>query len=286
MNEATVDRGGRFNVISWNMLVDKTRQRKGLILPQHVRLAAHIATLQAFEGSLDVVGIQEAVREEGIHCGVALAKSLGFTDSYFYKHNKPPFLAPKKGRRGRRNEFIGVFGERVHEATPIYIGDRRVAVKTMIGSTAVVNFHLRQGLENRPVRIEQVGNILDAVADYDQVALIGDTNENWSSPARQAMYAEGFESAFLAKHGELPMTYPTPEYHEVMYSDQSGNLKPPVSIDDICIRGLTVVNCGILEQASLEPPVQHDDTTVTYLHAPHTPSDHGVPWATLEPIAA
>lgn len=281
MSEVVASHDGRFNVITWNMLVDKTRQRKGLILPQHVRLAGHIATLQAFEGSLDVVGVQEAIRDEGIHCGRALAKALGFTDSHFYKHNKPPLFAPKKGRRGRKNEYIGVFGEQVHDATPIYIGDRRVAVKTMIGSTAIVNFHLRQGRENRSVRIEQADEILNAVADYDQVVLLGDTNENWSSPARQAMYAEGFESAFMLKHGVLPVTYPTPEYHEVMYTDQSGNLKPPVSIDDIAVRGLTVVNCGILDQASLELTEQDDSSPV-----PRTPSDHYALWATLEPFAA
>jgi hypothetical protein len=269
-----------FNIISWNMLVSNSRVKNKIIRPQYERLPIFIDTLKSFPGSLDVVGVQEASLEDGINSGVALAESLGFNSSFFYQHNLPKKRWARDGR-GRRNEFIGMFGALVDHAEPIDIGDNRLAVMTTIGSMAIVNFHFRQGRENRQIRVEHARRILDVVAGFEQVALAGDTNENWTSPARQAFYEAGFESAPLAVQGELPMTYPTPPYHEIMSNNEpEGTLRSVVSIDEICVRGLTVADAGILPESQVQLP-SHFDKQANPIQMPEAASDHYAVWATL-----
>ena len=269
-----------FNLISWNMLLDTTRTNKGIIRPQHERLPAHIETLRSFKGSLDVVGVQEASLENRINNGVALANSLDFPTNFFYRHNLPTHRW-QRGGRGRQNEFIGMFGNLVTNAEPFDIGDNRLAIITTIGSTAVVNFHFRQGRENRQMRRYHAEAILDRVSDFKHVALEGDTNEGWEKPGRNTFRDAGFESALFTKFGEWPVTYPTPEYHEIMSSHlPEGDMRSSVSIDDISVKGLEVVDAGILPASPVELLPRHDNQGQP-VDIPDAPSDHYAIWATL-----
>lgn len=275
MSEVSPKKTNKINVVSWNMLLDNTKTLKGIIRPQFARLPGHIATLSSFAGSLDVVGIQEAAYEVKGNNGVALAKALGFSTSFFFQHNLPQ--AGIKGR-GRRNEFIGMFGGLVDNAEPIYLGDNRIAVKTYVGSVAFVTYHLRQGLENRPLRIEQASRLIEAVSDSPKVAFLGDGNEKNTSPAMRLLKSEGFEPVSLGSEGSEIITYPVPEYHETMHLNADGTPKPSVQIDHLNTRGLTVLDAGIIE------PITPNKRNILGAKStlPTGPSDHYPVWMTVE----
>lgn len=229
------------NLITWNILLDKSKKRKGLIRPQAERVDQFVATLDNFDGSLDVVGMQEV---EGGN-GHTIASRLGYDTSFWFRHNDPEGQRPG---RGRKLEHVGAFGALVDNAKPIDIGDHRVAVVIKVGAVAIVVFHLRSGRNDEENRYEQICPVLDEVKDEKHVALIGDLNAHPFEKARKAIKNEGFSSA----HRRFLRTYPTPDYAAIMAGDDPYRRfffeHAGLPLDTISVRGLHVVASGILEE--------------------------------------
>lgn len=277
------------NVISQNMLLDNTRTRNKQIYSQFQRLNVFINTLRAFDGSLDLVGLQEAATENGVNNGELLAKALGFPTSFFFEHNPPQYrFNDETGKReyagqGRRGEHVGVCGKRVTGAESVDIGDNRLAVKTHVGSVAAVNHHLRARFKNGGIRLDQMGRIIDSVADDEDAIIFGDTNGHWLSAARRLMYREGFRSAFILAHGRRPFTYPTPAYRKTMYGDNLiGQLRPGIAFEEIAIRGnIKVLAAGKLQEVATQLEIVNDSEG-NQIIMPNGASDHSGVYGTLQ----
>lgn len=270
----------RLNVISWNILLDKKRKEKGLIRPQDERVDQLIETLQGFEGSHDVVGLQEVEATNG----QAISQALGYGDGLWHQHNKPPY---KGAPRGRSNEYMGMFGAMVEHTEAIDIGDRRKAVLTRVGGVAIINCHLRSGRSRQTLalRTQEMQVILDAVADEENAVLIGDTNGHPLEASRRLAHREGFRSAHILANGRMPKTHPNPEYidaladdllHRKLFYRYIGS-----AIDTISIRGkgLSVVAAGTLQEPTQS--VSDDGTETSKTFPAKGASDHIGLWARL-----
>lgn len=269
----------RINVLTQNVLLDKTLTGNGKILPQHQRIDSIIATLANYPASLDVVGIQEAHKEEGWHNGEYLANACGYGPGEWYEHNAPQ-ANPKRGRRG---EYMGMFGALVEHVEPIDIGDERLALLTSINGIAYVNYHLRSGKSRwaQAVRQQQAERIIAAIADFEDAVIFGDGNEPnipWISRARSVFGHEGFESVFATTGATQVKTFPSKPYSRIRHV-------PRMRLDEISIRGdrIHVLGAGVLEQVELRHPY-HD---LLPMSAPLAGSDHDGLWATLaiDPLA-
>lgn len=259
------------NVISQNILLDKTRTREGLILPQDDRIASIAATLGKFPGELDVVGIQEAHRSKYQHNGEALAELCGYAPGVWAKHNEKPYAGSSTGRS---NEYIGLFGARVDQTNTeiIDLGDRRRAVMTTIAGVAFATIHLRAGgYRARPLRGAQVEHLMEAIDPLEDAVIFGDFNEppiRMVSEGRDKLRKRGFLSVFPLTGQSHPKTFPIPSYREIHGARSSW------SLDDILIRGerVTALAAGVLERIALET---NDGES-------QDGSDHEGVWATLE----
>src|SRR5690242_12394484 len=122
------------NVASQNVLLDYTRTKSKLILPQDDRIDSIAATLAAFSDSFDVVAIQEAHKSPKQHNGEVLSEKLGYDSGFWFEHNRKD----ESSGRGRPNEYMGMFGRSVDHAAEIDLGDRRTAVITVIAGVAFI----------------------------------------------------------------------------------------------------------------------------------------------------
>ena len=271
------------NVITQNVLLDYTRTRQKLILPQDDRIGSAAATINNFPGELDIVGIQEAHKSKKQHNGEVLAENCGYGPGFWVNHNQKPYPdAPK----GRANEYMGLFGARVDHATPIDIGDNRKAMMTQIAGVAFVTLHLRYGYDARDLRRAQAKELIGALDSYENAVLLGDFNEHRIkriAGARNILGAEGFESVFDLTDQPHPVTSPIEPYKKIISSGrgwQSWWVRHGWSIDDIMIRGPRVraLAAGVLERV-IAPGVFVSETAP---NAPLEASDHEGLWARLE----
>ena len=258
------------NVITQNVLLDYTRTREHLILPQHERIGSIATTLAGFDGELDVVGIQEAQKSKRQHNGETLASELGMGPGFWVNHNQKPYPGSLRGRSG---EYVGLFGSQVESASPIELGDNRIAPMTVIADVAFVTLHLRAGgLESRQARLLQAVSLAEELEPYPNAVLFGDFNEppiRYVAKARDYLKTAQFESVFNRTHQPHPKTSPTLAYRDLL-SDGNGWKTPFIrhgwSIDDILVRGPRVkaLAAGILQREI------------------DTGSDHEGVWAALE----
>ena len=219
-----------FTVAAWNILLDKTRTRQGIIRPQHARIDSLTATLVESGVAPDVVTIMEAENAKG-HGGERIARALGFEAGFWYEHN-------------RKNEHIGMFGDRVNATEPIELGYSKLAVMTMVGEVAVVGLHLK--CEHwGPKRAEQLEQVLAYIDGHESAVVMGDLNALPLEKAPRMLRKDGFESVYKQLGQKRPTTWPAPAYREIMLTPwQRRLLRRGVSCDDIYIRNLTAVDAG------------------------------------------
>lgn len=284
----TVDRQpSTVNVISQNVLYDVGRTRKKLVLPQDARIPSLAATLQAFPGRLDVVGIQEAYKSPSQHNGEALAEACGYGPGFWIEHNQKPY---EESPTGRSDEHMGLFGALVDHAEPIELGDNRRAVLTVIADVAFVTLHLRSGRKARAARYEQAHELIRAISGYENAVVFGDFNEppiRGVALARTELARAGFRSVFPLTGQKYPATCPILPYVPAMSRPnrlENRFVKRAWPIDDILIRGdrVRAVAAGVLERVIVkdeEIDKQYPDTV------PREGSDHDGVWATLEMAA-
>lgn len=252
-------------VATQNVLLDVGRTKSGQILPQDQRIPELANALGYFDIPFDVVGIQEAHEDNG----EKLARLCGYEPGVWQQHNKPLY---KGAAKGRNNEYVGLMGKEVKEATPLELGDRRTALMTVIGETAFVALHLRAGRDAWLKRGEQAAHLVRQLEDYENTVLLGDFNEiplPVVARGRQVLRSAGFHSVFSDLWHSHPKTFPVPSYKGITGGDME------LSLDDIMIRGprVKVLVAGVLPRAILPdvPPGMPADAT-----------DHFGLWARLE----
>lgn len=213
------------NVVSWNILLDKTRTALGTVKPQAERIPSQVATLSGLSRDLDVVMIQEAEKENGER----LARSLGHGAGYWEQHH-------------RKSERIGVFGGAVEHADFYDIGHSRKAVVCRVGGLAVVGVHLSARPKNVFKRAAQAVELCGLVEDCEETIILGDLNGPWFEPARQLLSRKGFSSAFHETGQRNPSTYPAEPYRDVMWPPLVQRALPRgISIDAVLVRGVDVL---------------------------------------------
>lgn len=213
-------------VVSWNILLDKTRARLGTLSPQEERIASQAETLTGLERNLDVVMLQEVERENGVR----LAELTGNEPGYWAQHN-------------RKSERIGVFGGAVQGAEFHEIGNGRKAVVTYVGGVAIWGVHLSARPQHAMRRREESRALLELVEENERAMIVGDLNGPWFEPARRLLARRGFASAFREIGKRDPVTYPTVEYRDVMWTARQRRMLPRgVSIDAVLVRGVNVLS--------------------------------------------
>lgn len=272
------------NVVSQNMLLDKTRTKKGLILSQGDRIASIGATIGAFPGSLDIVGVQEVHITTEHRNGEILAEYCEEGPGFWVEHNQKPYPGAPTGRA---NEYMGLFGAMVDDIRIIEIGDNRRAILTEIAGAAFVNLHLRAGRNARFARYKQARELHKATADYDNVVLIGDYNEppiRGVALARGVLSRVGFQSVYSLLGEESPATCPIEPYVSAMRRRskiENHFVQRAWPIDDILVRGdrISVVAAGVLQRVIVTSDALEQSVSA---EVPREPSDHDGVWATLE----
>lgn len=245
----------RLNIVSWNVLLDKTRTAECLIASQAERLESQIDTLYGLDlDPIDVAMIQEAEKTPELHCGEEMARILGYGAGYWFEHNTSK----------RRGEHIGTFGARVWDAESFALPHDKLGVITDVGRTAVVGIHFRKE-HFGPMRTRQAEAVIERVEGMEHVVLVGDPNALFFEKSRRLLHKAGFESAFHL-HGERnPKTHPTPEYRNIFYAPVHRPLLPRGTASDIIyVRGMDVHDVGRF----------------------HGDSDHYGLWATVSPTVA
>ncbi len=276
------------NVISQNILHDRTRAEKKLILWQDDRVVSLAATLQAYPGQLDIVGIQEAYRSADQHSGEVLAEDCGYGPGFWIEHNQKPHKDSKTGRAG---EHVGLFGAMVNDAELVELGDHRRAAMTVVDNVAYATFHLRAGRKARQARYGQACELVRSLKDYDNAVIFGDLNEppiRGIALARAELARAGFRSVFFLTNQPAPATCPIPAYAPAMSRPswlESQFVKRAWPIDDILIRGdrVRAIAAGVLERVVIEDESKVEKNSEM---VPREGSDHDGVWTRLEITSA
>lgn len=231
MTESFSPNSNQINLITWNILLDITRTKNKIVKPQHERVESQAKTLMELGVDLDVVMLQEV---EGGN-GKRIAE-LTSNDPGFWKQHK------------RQEEHIGVFGNRVEGAEFHKIGDNRRVVVTRVGGLAIFGLHLSARPKNWRIRLEEMERFCELIDQEEETAVVGDFNGLRWEPARRMLARRGFISAFAELGEKCPPTYPTEAYRDIMWTPrQQKVLRGPVAIDDILVRGTTVIDADRFE---------------------------------------
>lgn len=219
----------RFNVVSWNILYDKGREERGIIVPQRDRVVFHAKALMELGIDLDVVMLQEVWGGNGDQIALLTGNEPGIWE----RHN-------------RKNEHIGVFGQKVETADFYDIGHNKKAVVTHIGELAVFGLHFVARPKRYFERIEQATRLCEVIDQEEEAIIAGDFNGPRFEAARRMLARRGFRSAFSEAGAKERMTYPTEQYRDILWTPwQQRLLGRRVSIDDILVRGVNVADAGI-----------------------------------------
>ena len=226
-----------FSVITWNILLDKTRTKQGLMASQAQRLDSQIETLSNLGVNLDVVTLQEVEKTKDCHSGEITAQVLGFRDSFWFEHNTSK----------RKGEHIGMFGNLVSAAESLDLKYDKKAVITRVGEVAIVGIHHRKEFWGQK-RTWQMLEVVDAVKDIDQVVIMGDSNALFFEESRFLLRQNGFRSAFTLAGQRRPMTHPTTQYKDIIQKPWHNAIFPRgKSLDIIEVRGMDVKCTGTFE---------------------------------------
>lgn len=231
----TSQEAATLTVVSWNILLDKTRTKQGLIKPQSERLVSQIDTLVGLPVPLDVVTIQEVEKTHETHHGEQMSRALGYTAGHWAEHNTTK----------RRGEHIGMFGRFVDDVDFVSVGHDKLAVLTCVSGIAIAGIHHRNERVG-PKRTHQMAALLEYMEPYDRAIIAGDTNALSFEKSRRMVGRAGYRSAFRLAGQVRPATFPTPAYRDIMYGRTGSSLfRRAVSIDDIYLKGLGVHDAGV-----------------------------------------
>lgn len=261
-------------ILSQNILLSKTHEESGEILPQTERIKTIARAILAMPYRPDIVGIQEAHIENGFNNGVDLARLCGYEMSTWANHNQK--ATPPVKKQGRKGEFIGLIGVNKAQAKVIELGDKRRALMTEIGGIAFATLHFRAGGSDAiSNRLENAHNLIAALEDFDDAVVFGDFNEpraKFFTPGREYIKQAGYSSVFSLQGKPSPKTYPIGGYKKL----DGRHIR--WALDDILVRGKRVrpTETGVLT---------HDSRSLTAGSAyPNAldGTDHNGVWARLK----
>lgn len=224
MTESSTHSPGQLNIVTWNILLDKTRTKNSIIKPQHERVKSDAKSLLELGVDLDVVMLQEAHHNNG----QKIAELTGQDPGFWQQHN-------------RKGEHIGVFGGAVESAEFHEIGNNRKIVIARVGGLAVFGIHFSARPKRYFKRINESQALCKLIDREEEVAVVGDFNGPRWEAARRMLARRGLVSAFSAADLARPGTYPTDAYRDIMWTPKQQLILPyQVSVDDILVRGLEV----------------------------------------------
>lgn len=256
MNPESTPETHSIDVISWNILMDKTRTKAGTVVPQSIRLPSLIQSLETLKEnglSLDVVGICEAhavsqaeVDARGSqepvaqHNGDLLAKGLGFEESFWANHNTSK----------RKGEHIGMFGNLVHEVEEFALPADKKAMIANIGDIAVSMNHFRMERWGKQ-RQMQAEALLERMSDAKYGFMGGDWNLLPIEKARRFMRKAGYVPVYDLFSSQQIGTFPTDEYRPTFQDELNArHVKGPILLDGMYVKGLEVEDAGVFVGAS------------------------------------
>jgi endonuclease/exonuclease/phosphatase family metal-dependent hydrolase len=226
-----------FTVVTWNILLDYTRARAGIVAAQKDRLQSHIATLGNLGIDLDVVCLQEVQGNDRKNNGQRIARGLGYEPGDWYNHNSSK----------RDGEYIGMFGAKVDGASSIELPHDKLAVVTKVGQTAIVGIHNRREVVG-PKRYHQMKSILSVLKDEEHAVIMGDSNDLPRGSSRRPLGFAGFESVFKLVRKDNPITHPTEAYRNAFYNPHLKRTSfKGISMDIIYARNMHVLDVGRFE---------------------------------------
>ena len=216
-------------VVTWNILLD--RIHGDLVRPQGERIESQAKSLMELGKHLDVVMLQEV---EGRN-GDAIAELTGNEPGIWERHS-------------RKNEHIGMFGERVESADFHDLGHNKKAVATHVGGLALFGVHLVARPKRYFERADEMERLCAVLDQEEEAVVAGDLNGPKWEAARRMLARRGFRSVFAELGRSRPGTFPTPDYRDIMWNRKQRTLVPwMANIDDILVRGVDVHDAGIIE---------------------------------------
>ena len=227
-------------IAAFNMLLDKR-------FPQENRLPGQLQVLEQLhrEQSLDVLGLLEV----GGTNGELVSNSL---------FGNPGFWTPHS--RSKLKEHIGVAGHAVQQSAEVDLGHKKSAVIAYTEDVAVAFVHLKRmhkHFPEQPEQSEQMAALLDVISGEPRAAIAGDFNCLHFQKPRRMLYEAGFRSAFKLAGVARP-TFPLPGYDIFTTPTKArlAKLVGGISLDDIYVRGVEVLDAGSLEAHSDHPIVR------------------------------
>lgn len=220
-----------FSVCSWNILTTYTGNQHNTV-PQEHRLPSIVD--QITEIDPDICGLYE-VRDttvDDLHTRIGHDHSL---------------ITPYSHELHGMSQALTSRLEQTDAAIIDYKDGNRKGLVATIDGIAVVASHLSYEFTRFSWRTAQVADILQHVGSAETAIIMGDFNcLPWQKP-RRMLEAAGFTSVMKTLHPKSPVTFPTPQYLPLLRPIQQLIVKPGLSIDDIYIKGLRVIEGGLIE---------------------------------------
>jgi endonuclease/exonuclease/phosphatase family metal-dependent hydrolase len=199
-------------VMSQNLLLDKTRSGYNeddprYIEPQSKRVDSIAQTMGSVGVAPDIVALQEVHVTSKSHSGERIAEHLGVERQFWYNHNT----------QSRSQEYIGVCGHQVESAESFDVGDDRLAILAMVRGIGFIIIHNRFTF-NPLVKASQMSRALKETEHIKKRVVLGDANDSPISMSWDVLRKAGFKSGYVMKNGYNPITYPTPNYRNIMFA--------------------------------------------------------------------
>ena len=239
------------NIAFWNIMYDPYHD--GKVARQHERLPEIAEKLSSLNRTFDIVGLTEVEgRSEGNpqHNGEEIARYLGYSAGCWQKH----------AASGQGGYELGAFGDEVKDASFFYLGYGKKALLTTAKGIPTAITHFKYQLCGQE-RTWQANGLVCKMGHQDQGIIMLDRNAlHWQRPSK-VLKRLGYESVFdLQPHPKRPRTvHIVPEYRQLLPRWQQVAVSKGLWIDDILVKGLDVLDAGVITG----------------------PSDHGMVYATL-----
>lgn len=221
----------QFTVCSWNILTTHANNAQRTVA-QEKRIPHIVSDITAV--SPDIGGFYE-VRNQVVE---QLPGLIGHS-----QHVITPYSQAEYGMSLALTSYASQHDSEIIE----YPMDSRKAVAATIDGIQVVATHLSFAITRFDWRVKQVSQILETLDDNRPAIIMADFNcMPWQKP-RKMIERAGFTSAAKLMKPSNPTTFPTPDYVPRLPRMQRLVSRRGLSIDDIYVRGLTILETGIIE---------------------------------------
>ncbi len=221
----------QITISSWNLLTTYDGNAANTT-HQTERIPAIVSSLQAIQP--DVSGVYEVMNEN--------TESLARDLQHLYS-TTTPYCDSKYDMAIQLTSKI----EPSVTAVIDYPMDQRKAIAATIAGIMVIATHLSFSIPRFDWRVKQVRQLLEASKDEDRAVIMADFNcMPWQKP-RKMLEAAGFTSVAKNMQPANPVTFPSPLYKPKLSFLHRLVSHRGLSIDDIYVKGLEIVDSGLIE---------------------------------------